>query len=56
MRYQKENIHKIGKIPIGMRSSAPLGALKEGDSVKIKYNPQKPKQAYMPDNEGLLLL
>ncbi len=56
MRYQKENIHKIGKIPIGMRSSAPLGALKEGDSVRIKYNPQKPKQAYMPDNEGLLLL
>lgn len=42
-------------IPVVMGSRAPLGSLKEGDSVRIKYNPQKPKKAYMPDNEGLLL-
>lgn len=38
-----------------MASQAPLGNLKEGDSVRIKFNPQKPKKAYMPDNVGMLL-
>ena len=55
LRYQKVKTHKIANIPIGMASQAPLGNLKEGDSVRIKFNPQKPKKAYMPDNVGMLL-
>ena len=47
--------HKIANVPIGMVSQAPLGNLKEGDFVRIKYNPQKPKKSYMPDNDGMLL-
>ena len=46
---------KIANVPIGMVSQAPLGNLKEGDFVRIKYNPQKPKKSYMPDNDGMLL-
>ena len=38
-----------------VEGKAPLGNLKEGDFVRIKYNPQKPKKSYMPDNDGMLL-
>lgn len=55
IRYQKVKTHKIANIPIGMVSHAPLENLKEGDFVRIKYNPQKPKKSYMPDNKGILL-
>lgn len=55
LRYQKNKTYKMGKIPVGMSSSAPLGILKEGDSVRIKYNPQTPQKAYMVDNEGIFL-
>lgn len=55
LRYQKVKTHKVGSIPVGMRSTAPLGGLEAGDPVRIRYNPRKPKKAYMPDNEGLLL-
>ena len=55
LRYQKVKTHKIANVPIGMVSQAPIGNLKEGDFVRIKYNPQKPKKSYMPDNDGMLL-
>ncbi len=55
LRYQKVTTHKIANIPIGMASRAPLGNLTEGDPVRVKYNPQKPKKAYLPDNVGMLL-
>lgn len=55
LRYKKQKTYKLGNIPIGMKSKASLGELDVGDSVRIKYNPQKPKKAYMPDNTGMLL-
>ena len=48
--------HKLGKIPVGMSSKVSLGNVSEGDHIRIKYNPIKPKKAYMPDNSGLLLM
>lgn len=56
LRYKKGKTHTLGKIPVGMKSIASLGELKVGDPVRIKYNPEKPQKAYMPDNEGMLLL
>lgn len=55
LRYKIVKTYKVKNIPIGIRSKASLEKLNEGDSVRIKYNPKKPKKAYMPDNEGLLL-
>lgn len=55
LRYQKVRTYKVAGIAVGMESKAPLGDLKEGDSVLIRYNPQKPKKAYMPDNTGMPL-
>ena len=48
--------HKLGKIPVGMRSKVSLGNVSEGDHIRIYYNAIKPKRAYMPDNSGLLLM
>ncbi len=56
LRYQKVKTYRVKDIPIGMKTKVSLGNLKEGDCVRIKYNPQKPKKAYMPDNEGMLLI
>lgn len=55
LRYQIVKKYKVKGIPIGIKIRASLASLNEGDSVRIKYNPQKPKRAYMPDNEGMLL-
>ena len=48
--------HKLGKIPVGMSSKVSLGNVNEGDHVRIKYNPMKPKKAYMPENSGMPLM
>ncbi len=56
LRYKKVKTCELGNIPIGMKSTASTGELEVGDSVRIKYNPEKPQKAYMPDNEGMLLL
>lgn len=50
LKYQVIKTHKLGKIPVGMSSKVSLGNVSEGDHIRIKYNPIKPKKAYMPDN------
>ena len=56
LKYQVIKTHKLGKIPVGMSSKVSLGNVSEGDHIRIKYNPIKPKKAYMPDNSGLPLM
>lgn len=56
LRYQKGEIKKIGCIPVGRKWHCPLGKLQPGDKVVIRYDPRRPKQAYLPDNKGILLL
>ena len=53
LKYQVIKTHKLGKIPVGMSSKVSLGNVNEGDHVRIKYNPLKPKKAYMPENSGM---
>ena len=56
MKYRKVKTHKIMNIPVGMRSVLSMGDIQIGDSVRVKYNPYKPKRAFMPDNTGLMLI
>lgn len=56
LRYKKVKTYALGNIPAGTKAVASIGELEVGDSVRIKYNPKKPQKAYMPDNEGMLLL
>ena len=64
LRYQKVKTHKIANVPIGMVSQEEFTVEFVADNgtadffrtfVRIKYNPQKPKKSYMPDNDGMLL-
>ena len=56
LKYKKVQTYDVMNVPVGMKSRLSMGDVKEGDSVKVKYNPQKPKKAYMPDNEGMMLM
>lgn len=44
---------KNGKIPIGRRRIPAIQDIKDGSLVKVRYNPGKPKHAYLPDNNGV---
>ena len=52
LTYHIEKKYKIWKIPIGFHSVSALDKTEIGSSVRVQYNPNKPKQAYMPDNNG----
>ncbi len=54
LRYQKVKSYQVMNIPVGMRAKASLAHLENGDAVKIRYNPQNPKKAYLPENTGRL--
>ena len=56
LKYKSKAI-KLGFLPIGQRKTPVLkGAAGEdreiGVKVRMKYDPQKPKRAYLPDNKG----
>ena len=44
---------KIGKIPIGRRGIPAIQDIKDGAPVRVRYNPGKPKHAYLPNNNGV---
>lgn len=46
---------KIGKIPIGKRGIPAIQDIKDGSPVRVLYNPEKPKHAYLPDNNGVYM-
>lgn len=50
-----EKKYKVGKVPVGMHSTSALKSIDINASVRVKYNPNKPKQSYLPDNNGLHL-
>ena len=52
LTYKVVNVHKIGKVPVGMQSTYALDDISEGAPVNIRYNPDKPRQSYFPDNNG----
>lgn len=55
LTYHVEKKYEVGKVPVGIHSSSALENIDIGASVRVKYNPNKPKQSYMPDNEGIHL-
>lgn len=52
LTYHVTKVHKIGKLPIGHHSSAAIENISVGEKVRVKYNPNKPKKGYLPDNNG----
>ena len=55
LTYHVEKKYKMGKLPIGIHSKSALENIDIGASVRVLYNPDKPKQSYLPDNDGLHL-
>ena len=55
LTYRVERKYKVGKVPIGVHSVSALENTDVGASVRVLYNPNKPKQSYLPDNDGLHL-
>lgn len=43
---------KIGFLPIGQKRVPILGSTRVGSTVRVKYNPQNPQEAFLPDNVG----
>ena len=44
--------HKIGSIPVGVHASSTIENIEVGASIRVRYNPNKPKQSYLPENNG----
>ena len=55
LTYHVEKKYKVGKVPVGMHSTSALKSIDINASVRVKSNPNKPKQSYLPDNNGLHL-
>jgi len=51
VRY-KVKLKKIGFLPIGYSGKPSIGLTKVGSTVRVLYDPKKPKKAYLPDNVG----
>ena len=43
---------KIGSIPVGVHASSTIENIEVGASIRVRYNPNKPKQSYLPENNG----
>ena len=52
LTYKITKVRKIGKIPIGYDSISAIKDRELGSEIKVMYNPEKPKQSYLPDNNG----
>lgn len=46
----KSRMIKLGFLPIGQMRSPLLGPTPVGSEVRVKYNPDNPAEAYLPDN------
>ena len=45
LTYKVEKKYKVGKVPVGMHSTSALKSIDINASVRVKYNPNKPKQS-----------
>lgn len=52
LTYKITKAPKIGKIPIGYDSISAIKGRELGSEIRVMYNPEKPKQSYLPDNNG----
>jgi hypothetical protein len=52
LTYHITNKYKVGKVTVGCHSSSAIENIDIGASVRVNYNPNKPKQSYLPDNKG----
>ncbi|NMM95077.1 DUF3592 domain-containing protein [Bifidobacterium oedipodis] len=48
----KSSVIKAGPIPIGQRKTPVMGRVREGDTVIVIYNPDKPSKAHIQHNDG----
>lgn len=48
----KSRTTKLGPIPVGREHTSVLDCILPGTKVTVQYNPEKPKRAYLPENEG----
>ena len=46
----KNEAIKLGFLPIGQRKKPIMGDVSVGSKVRVKYNPDNPAEAYLPDN------
>lgn len=52
LTYHVTKKYYIGKIPVGMHSCAAIENTEVGTGIRVRYNPNKPKQSFLPDNNG----
>ena len=52
LTYHITKKHKIGSIPVGAHASSTIENIAVGASIRVRYNPNKPKQSYLPENNG----
>lgn len=52
LTYHVTKKHSIGDIPVGFHASSAIQNIEVGESIRVKYNPNKPKQSYLSDNDG----
>lgn len=52
LTYHVTKKYEVRKVPVGFHSSSALENTDVGANVRVNYNPNKPKQSYLPDNDG----
>lgn len=52
LTYHVTKKYKIGALPFGFHASSTIENIEVGTSIRVKYNPNKPKQSFLPDNDG----
>ena len=52
MTYRKEEVYRLGPLPVGARYALMLGPVEPGDPVLVRYDPRAPRRSYLPGNRG----
>jgi len=50
----KSEVIKFGFLPIGQKTCPKLENRAIGSEVRVMYNPKKPKESYLLDNQGII--
>lgn len=50
----RSKVFKLGSLPIGQMKIPKIGSNQVGTSVLVAYDPERPDEAYLLDNQGVM--
>lgn len=52
LTYHVTRKHSVGRVTVGFHANAAIENFAIGAEVKVRYDPNKPKRSYLPENDG----